>query len=388
MSQHNDNTGRRIDTSLPAEPQQYSAPVHTISCKAYSDFLKRTTVELKFEAEGMIGQGTFGKVHRITRLVVDDDTSKSPPSDKRFALKVVHQDPLYCHRELEILEDLRGHPNLINLMYSYFTRFENKIYLNLIMNLLYSNLYLEIYQSGTRSKPQTKLSYYMDAAGNQTARITFPFHIPEEKHRRWTRDILRGLGFMHEKNIIHRDLKPENVAFTKTGTAQIIDMGSAKQIKYGQANSTEICTLLYRAPELLLGNNVYTDCGMDLWAVACIMIEMILGKPLFYGNNKLAQFKEIMSFIGPPPRRLMAHTAIDMYRQITKGPTDKEQVSVQRKLRKSLPHINVAENQDHQHLELLLLEMLRYENRPEAYELLKSEFFKGIREDSDAMCDK
>ena len=58
--------------------------------------------------------------------------------------------------------------------------------------------------------------------------------------------------------IAHRDLKPENLGFTFGGDAKIIDMGSAKIMLDRVKHSHEVCTLLYRAPELLLVNQDYT----------------------------------------------------------------------------------------------------------------------------------
>ena len=40
----------------------------------------------------------------------------------------------------------------------------------------------------------------------------------------------------------------------------------------------------YRAPEILLGNVNYTF-GVDMWAVGCILGEMINGKPVFPGAH-------------------------------------------------------------------------------------------------------
>jgi len=111
---------------------------------------------------------------------------------------------------------------------------------------------------------------------------------------------------MHEKSIAHRDLKPENLAFNEKDELVIIDLGSAK-ILDGKTNSTDICTLPYRAPELLLGNSVYS-CAMDVWAVGCIIGEMLIGK-LFFSDrnipNKFEQLEIIVRALGEPPKQLV-----------------------------------------------------------------------------------
>lgn len=44
----------------------------------------------------------------------------------------------------------------------------------------------------------------------------------------------------------------------------------------------------YRAPELLLGSTRY-DPSVDLWAIGCIMGELVDGQPLFPGDSEIDQ---------------------------------------------------------------------------------------------------
>ena len=50
----------------------------------------------------------------------------------------------------------------------------------------------------------------------------------------------------------------------------------------------EVATRWYRAPELLYGARRYTE-GVDLWAVGCILGELLNCSPLFPGENDLDQ---------------------------------------------------------------------------------------------------
>ena len=49
-----------------------------------------------------------------------------------------------------------------------------------------------------------------------------------------------------------------------------------------------VATRWYRAPELLLFTNNYSK-GVDIWATACIMGELIDGNPMFPGENEIDQ---------------------------------------------------------------------------------------------------
>jgi len=352
-------------SSSPTKPSSLanSSGQQKLSCKAYRNFKRRETVDLEFNAHGVIGQGTFGKVHRVAQLAVDGALLHSPSNDKTYALKIVHQDPAYCNRELDILEELRGHKNILHLEYSYYTRFDQSIYLNLITDLLGDTLYSKIY-TNTRTTA-SNVKYY-------PSRVVVPFKIKESLVHNWSNDMVNGLAFMHSKNIAHRDLKPENMAFTSDGTLKIIDLGSAKVISRNATNSADICTLLYRAPELLLSNATYS-CTLDMWAAACIIVEMISGRPLFYAATKSGLLDEIIKCIGLPPSRLTVHTPREICQALREIPING---SPQSNIRAKLPHLDVPENANHARLEDLLLALFKYEGRLTSEEAVSSSYFK------------
>lgn len=55
----------------------------------------------------------------------------------------------------------------------------------------------------------------------------------------------------------------------------------------------------YRAPELILGNCQYTPT-VDVWSAGCILAEMILGDPIFPGNDLSDQMLRIVGILGSP----------------------------------------------------------------------------------------
>ena len=60
-----------------------------------------------------------------------------------------------------------------------------------------------------------------------------------------------------------------------------------------------VSTRWYRAPELLVGDANY-DATVDIWAVGCILAEMVSGNPLFPGDSDLHTLKMILETIGQP----------------------------------------------------------------------------------------
>ena len=60
-----------------------------------------------------------------------------------------------------------------------------------------------------------------------------------------------------------------------------------------------VATRWYRAPEILLGSGAYTF-GVDMWAVGCILGEMLSGKPIFPGTSTINQLEKITELVGFP----------------------------------------------------------------------------------------
>jgi len=58
-----------------------------------------------------------------------------------------------------------------------------------------------------------------------------------------------------------------------------------------------VATRWYRAPEILLGSTDYSF-GVDMWAVGCILGEMINGKPVFPGASTINQLERILQLTG------------------------------------------------------------------------------------------
>ena len=61
-----------------------------------------------------------------------------------------------------------------------------------------------------------------------------------------------------------------------------------------------VATRWYRAPEILLGSTKYTR-GVDMWAVGCILGEMISGRPTFPGTSTMNQIERIIEVTNIPP---------------------------------------------------------------------------------------
>ena len=113
----------------------------------------------------------------------------------------------------------------------------------------------------------------------------------------------RALAYIHSLGICHRDIKPHNLLLNmRTNVCKLCDFGSAKSLLKGQPNVSYICSRYYRAPELVFEATEYTT-AIDVWSVGTVMAEMLLGKPIFLGQNRLDQLIEIVKILGTPTQQ-------------------------------------------------------------------------------------
>lgn len=119
--------------------------------------------------------------------------------------------------------------------------------------------------------------------------------------------LLQGVSYLHGNGILHRDLKPSNLLILPEDSRLVLaDFGLSKSIPSPRAGDsaggkmTSIAfTRWYRPPELLLGADHYGPSA-DMWAIGCILAEMIWRAPLFPGDSDLEQLGKIYSILGTP----------------------------------------------------------------------------------------
>ncbi|XP_043963727.1 cyclin-dependent kinase 7 isoform X2 [Gambusia affinis] len=111
---------------------------------------------------------------------------------------------------------------------------------------------------------------------------------------------LQGLEYMHHHWVLHRDLKPNNLLLDGNGVLKLADFGLAKA--FGSPNRVythQVVTRWYRSPELLFGARMY-GVGVDMWAVGCILAELLLRIPFLAGDSDLDQLTKIFEALGTP----------------------------------------------------------------------------------------
>jgi serine/threonine-protein kinase len=130
-------------------------------------------------------------------------------------------------------------------------------------------------------------------------RIDREGRLPVRDALRIAREIADALGYAHGQGVLHRDVKPENVLLS-SGHAVIADFGIARAIDVSRderltASGLSPGTPAYMSPEQWRGDPDI-DGRSDLYALGCVMYEMLAGAP---------------PFTGPTPQSVLASHAVD-----------------------------------------------------------------------------
>lgn len=103
-----------------------------------------------------------------------------------------------------------------------------------------------------------------------------------------------ALQFAHQKELIHRDVKPQNILINESEGAVLTDFGLVKALQSSGVTRTGsfLGTPGYMAPELWEGQEA--SQASDQYALACVLVELLSGKPLFSGTTPSIMKQHLM----------------------------------------------------------------------------------------------
>jgi serine/threonine-protein kinase len=139
------------------------------------------------------------------------------------------------------------------------------------------------------------LYFVMPYAGCETLRdrLTEEGALPIDRAIRITRAVAAALGYAHRHNVIHRDIKPENILLQE-GEPVVADFGVATAISAAGGDNVYITdrgfavgTPAYMSPEQASAERDL-DGRSDIYSLACVLFEMLAGKPPFSGSGARA----------------------------------------------------------------------------------------------------
>lgn len=143
------------------------------------------------------------------------------------------------------------------------------------------------------------------AGGSLRNRLKTEGPLPVRDALRITEEVGAGLDFAHRSGIVHRDVKPENILFTD-GHAVLTDFGIARTYfaARGDFRTDEglvVGTPEYMSPEQAAGETDLTSAS-DIYSLACVVYEMLTGKPPFSGGAAHLIIARHMSEVPPSAR--------------------------------------------------------------------------------------
>jgi hypothetical protein len=161
-------------------------------------------------------------------------------------------------------------------------------------------------------------------------RLTRETQLPVDEGLRTACEVAEALQYAHQQGVIHRDIKPENVLL-HGGHALVADFGIALAVtKIGGTRLTEtglsLGTPAYMAPEQAMGEREITPKA-DVYALGCVLYEMLAGEPPFAGPTAQAIVARAMT---EAPRPLAtqrptvpAHVVAAVEKALQKLPADR-----------------------------------------------------------------
>ncbi|HWB41471.1 MAG TPA: serine/threonine-protein kinase [Gemmatimonadales bacterium] len=152
--------------------------------------------------------------------------------------------------------------------------------------------------------------------------------LPTDEVIRIGRAVAAALAFANEQGVVHRDIKPDNILL-EGDRVLVADFGVARAISEVQEKLTAtgmvVGTPTYMSPEQASGERDL-DGRSDIYALACVLYELLSGDPPFHGPTPQATL--MRRFTGPPrPLRPLTQvseaTEAALLRALARDPADR-----------------------------------------------------------------
>ena len=203
-------------------------------------------VTASYKRHEELGSGGFATVYRVTDVKTQKD----------YAMKVMTKEKYTKPKTLEKLKSEISiqasihHPNVLGSLGHY----EDTRYYYILLELAPGKSVRDLVRSQRR--------------------------LPEKQVVSIVKDVLAGVGYLHDNRIIHRDLKLENFLFGADGKVKVADFGLSTKLDYPDEKKYTLCgTPNYLCPEILRSKGHSYE--VDIWAIGVCVYVMLFGRQPF-----------------------------------------------------------------------------------------------------------
>jgi serine/threonine protein kinase len=243
---------------------------------------------------GQAGQGGFAIVYRARQELLD----------RVVALKVLSVDRVdqatmrRFQRELRLTSRLTGHPNVVTVFDTGFTR---------------------------AGRPYIAMDFFEAGSLRERLEREGPFPVP---------DVLRigvkmagALAAVHAAGVLHGDLKPQNILVSRYGEPALADFGIARVVDSAEVSALgQAFTPMHAAPEVLNGKP--HSAASDVYSLGSTLYQLLAGRPAFHlsADSSIASLiLRVLSYDPPPITRTGVPAAVSqaIVRAMAKRPEDR-----------------------------------------------------------------
>ncbi|CAL1530889.1 unnamed protein product [Lymnaea stagnalis] len=245
-----------------------------------------------YRVYNLLGTGGFADVYRALCHTPDRE-------EKEVAIKMIDKKKMKkacmsdrVRKEVEIHSRLK-HPSVLQL-YNYF---EDSNYVYLVLELCHNGEMHRYLQS--RAQP-----------------------FAEDEARRFMRQIVDGILYLHSHGILHRDLSLSNLLLTKDMNVKIADFGLATQLQGPEEKHFTMCgTPNYISPEIAMRSAHGLES--DVWSLGCMLYTFLVGHPPFDTDAVKSTLNRVISAEYHLPKNISPEARDLIQALLCKNPKDR-----------------------------------------------------------------
>eukprot|EP01137_Pigoraptor_chileana_P033754 Opistho-2@25115 len=237
-----------------------SGSVALLQAPAKSGSRTRIKPPLSYKLGQVLGKGAFGTVY----MGIDERTGEFVAIKR---VELANEEAIASlEKEISLLRNLR-HPRIVRYL-------------------------------GTDRSEKSSISILMEyvSGGSIAQLIRKVGPIGERVARRYLKQILEGVAYLHENNVMHRDVKSANVLVDSRGSVRLADFGASKLMGSSASDrpfdsGSVMGTPFFLAPEIVRQQSY--GLKADVWSVGATALEMLTGNPPYHSMGPVAAIFQI-----------------------------------------------------------------------------------------------